>query len=76
MGTLTINTTAEQDARILSAFGKQLATVDVDGNPRDATAAEVKAEVIGFIKTIVVKQEEDEAIQAAIVTVPDVGDIT
>ena len=72
MGTLTINTTAPQDARIVDAFGKVLGTVDGNGDPRDATGAEVKAHVIQYIKNIVLTQERKAAAQAASDAVPDI----
>lgn len=61
MGTLTITTTAPQDARILPAFGARIGKV---GN---ATAAEVKAEVIRMIREVV---ENHEAAAAARAFVP------
>lgn len=65
MATITINTTPEEDARIVAAFGKWQGLVDQDGNPRNATGAEVKAQVISFIKNIVRSVEGEEAAEAA-----------
>ena len=59
MGTLTITTTSQQDARIVAAFGKYL------GLPGNATAAQVKAEVINFIRLTVAEQERQAAIKSA-----------
>ena len=59
MATLTITTTGAQDARIAAAFGKYL------GLPGNANAAQVKAEVINFIRLTVEAQERDAAIKAA-----------
>lgn len=59
MATLTITTTAAQDARIVVAFGKRL------GLERNATSAEVKAAVIDYIKQIVFDQEAAAARQTA-----------
>lgn len=59
MATLTINTTAPQDVRIAKAFGTYL------GLGRNATAAEVKAEVINFIRLTVEAQEKAAAVKAA-----------
>ena len=74
MGTLTINTTAPQDARLVDAFGKHLGTMDVTDPenpvPRDATGAEIKAATINWIKQVVYGQER-KAAQAAI-SVPDI----
>ena len=67
MATLTINTTSAQDTRIKAAFGKQLNLETTDDPPvlRDATGAEVKAYVIEFIKTTVLRQEQRAASQIA-----------
>lgn len=62
MATLTITTTAQQDARIVSAFGKYL------GLPGNASAAQVKAEVFNFIRLVVANQEKIAAESAAIAT--------
>ncbi len=76
-GTLTINTTAPQDARIVAAFGKQLNTMDMadpdNPVPRDATGEEVKQAVIQYIKQVVFTQERRAARQAADATVPDLN---
>lgn len=76
MGTLTINTTTAQDARIQAAFGARLGTVDGNGDPRDATGAEVRAEIVNLIKTIVLQYEKNEAAVAAEAGVTDLGDVT
>lgn len=76
MGTLTINTTAGQDTRIQAAFGNRLNTVDGNGDPRDATGAEVKDELINLIKTIVLQYEKQVAATAAQAGVTDIGDVT
>jgi hypothetical protein len=60
MGTLTITTTAPQDARIIAAFGRNL------GLGRDATGPEVKAAIIKHIQDIVLNYERRLAEQAAI----------
>jgi len=44
MGTLTITTTAPQDARLVAAYGSIL------GLGRSATAAEIKADIIATYK--------------------------
>lgn len=59
MATLTINTTAPQDARIVVAFGDKL------GFPRSATAGEVKADVIAYITNVVRNYEQRVAAEAA-----------
>ena len=53
MGSFTITTTSGQDARIVDAFGKKLATVDGNGDPRhlDLTPEEAAA-LVAFMKTL------------------------
>jgi hypothetical protein len=65
MPTLTINTTANQAQRVAAAFGKQHNTRDASGNPRPATAEEVKEQVIQFLKQAVLSQERSAAAQSA-----------
>lgn len=60
MGTLTINTTGAQDARIVDAFGKRL------NLGRNATGAEVKQQVIQFIVNAVQEHEQRTAVQTAL----------
>jgi len=72
VGTLTINTTAPQDARIQAAFGKRLGTVDGNGDPRDATGSEIKDEVINLLRKIVRQQEQAEARVTAEAAVTDI----
>ena len=73
MATLTINTTSAQDARIVTAFGRTLNLRTPDKSAqRDATAAEVKAAVIGFIRDTVVNYETGLAIEVASAAVPDI----
>lgn len=66
MGTQTINTTTQQDARISKAFGSYLAL------GRNATAAEVKAATIEFIKGVVYAEETAEAARIAAAAVDKV----
>jgi hypothetical protein len=56
MPTLTITTTAPQASRVASAFGKRL------NLGRDATNAEVKDEIIKFVRSVVIGEENREAI--------------
>lgn len=51
MAVLTITTTAQQDARLVAAFGARL------GLGRDANAAEIKADIIQWVRTVVQDQE-------------------
>lgn len=55
MGTLTITTTAPQDARLVAAFGRLL------NLGRNATAAEVKQNVKDYIRQVVIAQERADA---------------
>lgn len=75
MPELKINTTAAQAARISAAFGTVLGTKTEDDPPvpRDASAAEIKAHVIQFIKETVLRVERNEAGQAARKAVPDIN---
>lgn len=59
MATLTINTTAQQDARIVEAFGAHL------NLGRNANAAEVKAAVIEFVRGVVYSYETAKAATSA-----------
>ena len=59
MASMTITTTGAQDTRIAAAFGKYL------GLPGNANAAQVKAEVIAFIKLTVENQEKQAAVTTA-----------
>lgn len=63
MATLTITTTAAQDQRLVAAYARLLGTTNPDGSPRNATAAEVKAEVIRQIKSVVQAFEAQRAIE-------------
>jgi hypothetical protein len=64
MGSFTITTTAAQDARLVVAYGTYLGTVDGNGDPRNATGAEIKANIIASIKGIVLSQEKKALIEA------------
>lgn len=64
MATFTITTTASQDARLVVAFGKKLGTVNGGGAPRNANAAEIKADIINYIRTVVADQERIALIAA------------
>lgn len=66
MATLTITTTAQQDARIVKAFGAHF------NLKRDATGPEVRAYIIDYIKSIVRTQELREAQRAAAGTVQEI----
>lgn len=68
MATLTINTSAAEDARLVVAFGRYMNLQDASGNPRNATAAEIKAFLIQSIIAIVQKTERDAVAQPAPIT--------
>ena len=59
MAVLTITTTAAQDARIIAAFGTKL------NLGRNATGAEVKADIVDYLRQLVLRIERDAAIAAA-----------
>ena len=65
MGTLTINTTGAQDTRIVAAFTDKLKPVDGSGNPRNATAADIKAHMVQQLRGIVHTFETRVANEAA-----------
>ena len=73
MPKLTINTTAAQAERVSIAYGRllNLRTADKSAE-RNANAAEIKAAIIDQIRHIVIGYEQDIAMQAARVAVPDI----
>ena len=78
MATLTITTTAPQDARLVVAYGRKLNLKDsaTPPAPRNATAAEVKAEIIRMIKQDVLETEQAAARATAAAGVTDLGSVT
>ncbi len=69
MGTLTINTTAPQDARLVKAFGAEL------NLPGNATPAQIRAAVLQYLKDVVKRQERKAATIAANIAADAVTDI-
>jgi hypothetical protein len=65
MATVTITTTAPQDARLGPAFGDLLQVRNASGQQRDATSAEVKAWLITQLQQVVAAYE-DRVTKAAI----------
>jgi len=68
MATLQIVTTGAQDTRIVAAFGAKL------GLPGNASAAQVKADIVNYIKSVVHGYETQQAAIAAadgVVAMPD-----
>lgn len=59
MATMTIITTAAEDARLVVAFGTKL------GLPGNATAAQIKADVIAYVRAVVADQERIAAAATA-----------
>lgn len=65
MAILTITTTAPQDARLVVAFGNRLQTRDANNVRRAATAAEIKADIIRYITSVVLEEGQSAAAIAA-----------
>ena len=65
MATLTITTTGAQDTRIIAAMTDRLQPVDGSGDPRNATAAEVKTWMIDQLRNVVHSYETRLANEAA-----------
>jgi len=57
-------------ARIAVAVGNRLSLLDVDGNPRPATNAEVKAFIIGYVKQQV--RDAETSIERAKIAVTEI----
>lgn len=70
MATLTITTTVDQAARVAAAFGANFTP------PRNATAAEVKADVIAYMKGRVHSYETQQAATTAANAVVPMSDPT
>jgi hypothetical protein len=62
MGTLTINTTTEQDTRIMNAF-------KASTNNNQATGADVKLWLVNHLKHLVTEYEKKIAVDNALNTV-------
>lgn len=62
--TLTITTSAAQDARLGPAFGDLLGTRNAQGQPRSATVAEVRAHLIDYMRQVVLSYERRLAVEA------------
>ncbi len=74
MATITVTINPGQQNRLHAAFGKRLGlrTVGETPAPRNATAAEVKEQVIQFLVEAVRGQERGEAGRAAAEAVQDI----
>ena len=59
--------------RVQAAFGKRQRLKDGNGDPRDATAEEVRQVLVGIIERVVITVEGDEAAAAARDGVTPVG---
>ena len=69
MATLTITTTAAQDARLVKAFGTEL------GLPGNASAAQIRGAVIVYLIEVVKRQEQREAKRLAKIAADTVAPI-
>ena len=58
MATHTITTTVPQDARANAAFGNRLQTRDAGNSRRDATQAEIKADLLRYFTSVVIDDEQ------------------
>ncbi|MGB1560809.1 MAG: hypothetical protein ACPHN2_04845 [Sinimarinibacterium flocculans] len=68
MGTYTISTSAQDDERLEQAFGHHLGVTDGQGQPRSATAQEIKTALVDYLRRVVVDYERAAAV--AQVSVP------
>ena len=69
MGTYTITTTVPQDARANAAFGNRLQARDAGNARRDATNAEIKAELLRYFTSIVIDDESAVSARNAVANV-------
>ena len=76
MGTLTITTTSPQDSRLVVAYGRKLGLRDSSGALINASAAQIKAEIIRMIKQDVFEMESATARETANAGVTDLGSVT
>ena len=65
MAITTITTTPAQDSRLIVAFGARLGLRDANGTNRNATAAEIKADLIQYLTNVVLDEERRAARIAA-----------
>lgn len=65
---ITITTTAPQDARLLAAFQDKIRPVDAQGNPRTVTATDVKQWIIQDLQSVVQNYEVQQQIQTITAT--------
>jgi len=66
MPSMTITTTAEQAQRLATAFGKAHGLTNAAGQPRAATASEIKDFTTAWMRKIVLDQERLAAALAAV----------
>lgn len=57
MPSITITTTAPQAQRLATAFGRELGLRDEQGAARNATADEIKAAAVAYLRRVVQQQE-------------------
>ena len=71
MATLTITTTAGQDSRIAPAFGDKLGLTQPGTNTlQNATGAQIKADIIEYIRNVVAQYEARQQVAAIVPTTP------
>ena len=69
MAVITMTTTALLDARASVAFGNYLQSRDANNVRRDATLAEIKADIIRYVTSIVLDDEKAVAARNAVISV-------
>lgn len=72
MAVTTITTTPAQDLRLVVAFGNRLQTRDANGVRRNATQAEIKAEIIRFVRQVVLEEEQAQAARDAVLAITEI----
>ena len=69
MGTYTITTTVPEDARANAAFGNRLQSRDAGNTRRDATPAEIKADLLRYFLSVVLDDERSVSARNAMANV-------
>ena len=69
MGTYTITTTVPEDARANAAFGNRLQSRDAGNARRDATQAEIKADLLRYFLSVVLDDERSVSARNAMANV-------
>jgi len=66
-GSMTITTTTAQDQRLVVAMGAYLKLKDAQGDPRNATGAEVRIGILRIIEKAVFEEEKKAKGRAALI---------